>query len=74
MGHVMFYFHECGVIRRLDCKTVRFFFFLKFGFARRVASKRSETTKKLPWTILEELPVPRNTAASQIVKGVISLL
>ena len=39
MGHVMFYFQECGVIRRLDCKKVRFFFFWKFGFARCVASE-----------------------------------
>ena len=31
--------------------------------------------KKLPWTILEEqFPVPRNTAASKIGNGVISLL
>ena len=31
--------------------------------------------KKLPWTILEEqFPVPRNTAASKIGDGVISLL
>ena len=28
--------------------------FFKFGFARRGASKRSETTQKLPWAILEE--------------------
>ena len=31
--------------------------------------------KKLPWTILEQqFPVPRNTATSKIVGGVISLL
>ena len=65
MGHVMFYFQECGVIRRnLE---------LEIWFCK-VRSFGSETTKKFPWTILEELPVPRNTAASKIINGVISLL
>ena len=51
MGHVMFYFQECGVIRRLDCKKVRFFFFWKFGFARCVASeaKRLKSSRGRLW-------------------------
>ena len=51
MGHVMFYFQECGVISRLDCKKVRFFFFWKFGFARCVASeaKRLKSSRGRFW-------------------------